>query len=492
MWKKLLLGLFVILFLSVELQSYEFKSWNKLDFKKDAMINYTYFNLNRFNQPLLANVLYYGNTKTDLELYTFNEDNQSFTLTKYFPKIDPQIKDSGIYRVETDIEGNLWILSGGKIYSENQGIFSVYPLPHIFGDAVSYVVSELFIDYSGVIWFLLNTGQYYTEGSTEIFKIIFKDWFTIQNKEVVHISNINLTDATSVVLAQGFQRINRLFQDPYTHKIYGIDQFSMFSNGYTGNGMYEVNLDGIVKTFPIRRHTLLSPSLKGNVPLNINHVEFNQDGKKIIYAFDKVSLGGYYGGVSLYNTQDKTWEIIEENPTFNYEQMEMDYGSRYQAARYVEGSLWIFNFWGWIEIFNGKEVKIMKTIDFLTHNYAPENPQIFNLFTQNSNTFWLKTAYWDVIRIEANESGVSDERQSTIRCYPVPAKIGEDITIELGENSFITSFELMDYLGKILERKDITFEDKITISSNRLSAGCYFIVLQTKDNQQIPIKIIIK
>ena len=487
--------LFLILILSIHsfaLQSYEFQSWNKVDFKKDSKANYTYFNLNRLNQPLLANILYYGNTKVDLELYIFNEEMQSFTRSKFFSDIDPLIKDAGINRVETDIEDNLWILAGGIIYYERENSLSQYQLPQIYGDTLLYKVAQLFMDYNGIIWFLMNSGEKFTEGGQEIFKVLYNDWFTIQNNKLVHISSLNVSDlGKAEEVAQGFQRINQLFQNPYTHQIYGIDQFAKFSNGYTENGMYEVDINGIKKTFPIKRHTIF-PNLKDKIPLNINHVEFTSDGKKIIYAFDKVSLGSYFGGVSIYNTQDNTWEIIEENPNFNYEQMENEYGSRYEAARYVEGSVWIFNFWGWIEIFNGKEVRIMKTTDFLTYNYASENPQISKLFTQNSRTFWLKSAYWDIIRIEENESSVNDLQKQILKCYPVPAKVGEEIIIELDENEAITSLQLIDYLGKILIRKEITFEAKISINTNGLSKGCYFIVLQTQNNLQIPIKIVLE
>ncbi len=486
---------FAVLFsLAFDLYSFTYRSWNKVDFVKDASRNEIYFNLNSRNQPLLANVLFYKAPKeqhTDLEIYTFTEEDKSFVLWKTFPEIDKKLglNDYTIKRIETNAEGKVWLLFSYRqlIYEDQKGELQKYAPPRKYDTLVSEV-SSFFIDFEGGIWLKVSSGKYLSDGTTKIFDEHIIDWYKLNpyNSELQQLSHFYTPNE-----AQGFQTIGRLIQNPYTHEIYGINDWGMFDNGYLENALYKLNSNGeIIQTYPLKRHTVQT-KLTNPHRAYISSVEFTSDGKKIIYALEKNSSGGGIpGGISIYDVEEKNWYILENDPAYNYLEVEKDYGSRYVYARYFEGKLWIFHFWGWIMVYDGNQIIVLKTSDVMQKNYISEIPAMYASFTQNENTIWLETGAWDVIRLEASASKVEDAKSLLGRIYPVPAKAGEPILIEF-PNKDVTFNRLIDLNGREIKVQTIDDKDKLVLSTSGLGKGVYFIEL-SYNKHTFGIKIILE
>lgn len=493
---KKILCLAVLFFFTFNLYSFTYRSWNKVDFVKDASKNKIYFNLNSRNQPLLANVLLYNAPKephTDLEIYTFSEETKDFTLWKTFPGVDKKLSldEYIIYRIETDANKRLWILFRNKLFYENdKGEFQEFIPPQKY-DTLTSQITSFFIDFEGGIWLKVASVKHLSnENETFDYNYII-DWYKL-NPFAGQLKQLSHFYTPRVKEAQGFQTIGRIIQNPYTHEVYGVNDVGRFVSGYLENALYKLSPNGeITETYPLKRHTV-KPELLEPHRAFISNVEFTSDGKKIIYSLEKnPSGGGIPGGVSIYKAEEKDWYILEDDPNFNYLEMEKDYGSRYISARYFEGKLWIFNFWGWIQTYDDKVVKVFKTTDVMQKNYAPETPQILDVFTQDENVIWLKTGYWDIIRLEAAVSNIEDTSIQFVKIYPIPTKVGEPITIESTSGN-VTFNRLVNVNGKEIKVRTIhQSKDKLFFSTEGLAKGVYFVEL-SYNKRILPIKIVLE
>lgn len=491
---KKILFIAVFLFFAFNLYSFTYRSWNKVDFVKDATKNEIYFNLNAQNQPLLANVLFYKTSNeqhADLEIYTFSEEDKAFVLWKTFPGVDKKLNlaEYSISRIETDANKKLWVLFQDKLFYENEkGEFQEFIPPKKY-DTLTSQITSFFIDFEGGIWLRISSGKYFSDGNVTIFREYIIDWYRL-NELYGELKQLSHFYTPYTKQAQGFQTIGRIIQNPYTHEVFGINNIGRFENGYLENALYKLSLDGeIIETYPLRRHTVKPELLNPHLAF-ISNVEFTSDGKKIIYSLEKNPTAGA-GGISVYAIEEKSWYILEDDPNFNYFEMEKDYGSRYISARYFEGKLWIFNFWGWIITYDGKTTEVFKTSDVMQKNYAPENPQILDVFSQGENVIWLTTGYWDIIRLESSAaSNLENANIPLAKIYPVPCKIGELVTIKFGDGS-VAFNRLVDINGQEIKAQAIENKDKLILKTDGLAKGVYFIEL-SYDKHVFAIKIVLE
>lgn len=495
MRRILFIAAFFLFAFNLHSYSFTFRSWNKVDFVKDATRNEIYFNLNAQNQPLLANVLFYktpSEQRVDLEIYTFREEDKTFVLWKTFSSIDKKLGlgEYLINRIETDTDKRIWLLFGSRLFYENdKGELREYVPPQKY-DTLTSDITYFFVDFEGGIWFKVSSAKYLSDGNMRVKINYIVDWYKLIPSDGV-LKQLSHFYTPNIKEAQGFQTIGRIIQNPFTHEVYGVNEIGKFINGYLENALYKLGPNGeIIETYPLKRHTA-KPELLNPHPAFISAVEFTSEGKKIIYTLKKnPSGGGIPGGISVYKAEEKDWYILEDDPNFNYLEMEKDYGSYYISARYFEGKLCIFNFWGWITTYDGKQVEVSKTTDVIQKNYASESPQILDVYTQDENVIWIRTGCWDIIRLEASASNIEDVNDPLVKIYPVPCKIGELVTIEFGNGSFAFN-RLVDISGQEVKVQTFESKDKLFLKTDGLAKGVYFVEL-SYNKHVFPIKIVLK